>query len=187
MQSETDSLLQKISGGLQQAFEDINTWRPEEMKSSAHWTSKVKGAVSKLAPAEDCQVRLSSQGKNWEFLYDTCFLDTGNQVVGDGYFVEGCYLRRMVMALECEWSKSFCEILYDFTKLLVTKASLKVLVFWEPTGLEAEAVFEQVRQAIRAFSQPSPGERYLIAGITDETKTFTFRVFDETGTLVNAY
>lgn len=45
----------------------------------------------------------------------------GKRAVGDGYFVEDCYLRRIIMTLEWEWDNRPHEILYDFTKLLVSK------------------------------------------------------------------
>ncbi|MCL5405685.1 MAG: hypothetical protein M1398_03010 [Deltaproteobacteria bacterium] len=178
---ETQQMLQQMCVSLRGAFKDIGLWRDADLRSNSFWTSKIKEALSGIGAPDECELRVSKRGENWEFLWDACFLELGGRPAGDGYFMAAYPLKRIIMAFEWEWDPRPREILYDFTKLLVSKAPLKVLVFWEPTLEAAEDILKQIQRAIEAFTQRTQDEHYLIAGITDETRAFDFRVFDGTG------
>jgi len=66
------------------------------------------------------------------------------------------------LAVESEWSMSEYDLLYDFRKLLVSRADLRVMIFQTPT-LYAHYWLELLRKEINQYSGTQKGDRYLLA------------------------
>ena len=68
------------------------------------------------------------------------------------------------MVAECEWG-NFGDIEDDFQKLLVARASLRVMVcdgWWQPDDNEGRSTVDRLRQWIREFNGSRPGDTYLL-------------------------
>ena len=68
----------------------------------------------------------------------------------------------MPLALECEWGND-TEILYDFQRLLSSRAALRVMVFGE-NNRDTDQTFDLLRAQIKGFQDGMPADRYLLAG-----------------------
>ena len=103
-----------------------------------------------------------------EWLYDLIWFE--NNKAGDV-----CSLKDVKLVLECEWSHYTSDVQYDFEKLLVAKAPLKVLIAedWQ----ESESVIDMVTREVSGFSNTSKGECYLIALYNGNT--FDFHLFSD--------
>jgi hypothetical protein len=161
-----EGLLEDVRTAIESAFADIETWSPLDRNSNAFWTSRLMDAMDRLARATGLDLRRSGGGSGREeFLYDVVFLDTPRSDNPSGYFRPGSHLKRLVIALECEWNTSDDEIVYDFTKLLVARASLRVFVFWQRTPVERERIFQSIEAVIHDFEDGARSDTYLVIGI----------------------
>jgi hypothetical protein len=65
------------------------------------------------------------------------------------------------LVVESEWDPDPNEILWDFQKLLIARARLRVMVFTAPEK-EVAPRFQSLRQAIADYSGTHKGDRYLL-------------------------
>lgn len=135
------------------------------------WSKMTHILFSKLdCLGEDlcADVRHGPKGnENWEFLYDVCFLVPRDRAK-QGYFTRETPLKQALIILECEWnrSKQKRDILYDFSKLLIARAELRVLVFYTTiSSKDFDSTMQDVTALIDAFEQGDEEDRYLICGI----------------------
>ncbi len=121
--------------------------------------------------------RTVTPNQNWEFLYDVCFLVTGG-ISQDGYFAPQTPLRKALIVLECEWKNNKTnishnnDILYDFSKLLMARSELRVLVFDKSSNNRFRSIKQDVQLAIAAFEQGAEADRYLICGLVANALRF---------------
>ena len=80
----------------------------------------------------------------------------------------------MPLAMECEWSTNRDDITWDFEKLLVAKARIKLLVFQQASKDDVKKLLESLRSMVRAFKMSFPGERYLLAGYSYDDHEFYY-------------
>jgi len=153
-------LAKQIRTAIAEKFADFDSWKPEEQRQDAFFTWKLRLAVSGVGDALGYDVRFGEKGKkNSEFLFDHCFLETAlpfDQT--KGYFPAESRLRRMILALESEWAHDRGEVLYDFTKLLVARASLKVMVY------DRLLYLEDFETAIQTYADGMASDLYLLCG-----------------------
>ena len=129
------------------------------------WTDAVKIALCEACKECDPQCQLFANGvlgvdkgglaDGGEFLFDVTCLQ---------YDCNG-YQRGVPLVAECEWGGK-ARIYYDFEKLLLARADVRVLVFdgrfW--SGAEdAENRFEVLARYINTSEQTVPGETFLLA------------------------
>ena len=154
-------LARRLIQSVRDAFQDLNTWADEEMESGTYWTTSLFTALDDLGNDLGVEVRHRPQGNpNREFLYDVCFLVTGDRNID----TPETPLKQALLVLECEWKRTRQEILYDFSKLLIARAELRSLVFWTISSEDFDAVMEDVKVLIVAF-EGAKSDRYLICGI----------------------
>lgn len=171
MHKKEAALASRVRDAIEIAFGDISRWSPEELRSNKHFTRTLFAALAKLGKELKYDVRMSSTSphENWEYLFDVCFLETGRTgSPGDGYFTRDYPLRKLVLALESEWGTNVNEILYDFCKLLLVRAELKVLVFYQPNEEKIEEVISRIRNAINEYQDKQPGDAYLVCALTGD-------------------
>jgi len=84
------------------------------------------------------------------------------------------HLAEVYLVLESEWSYDEYDIRYDFEKLLLAKATLKVMVF-QAGESEMEARFALLERGIDTFRKRSTDETYILAGLKVPITEFVFR------------
>jgi hypothetical protein len=169
VQGDARKLTSQVCEAIVHAFSNIQAWTPSEQKSSAFWTGKLHAAMEALSGTLNLDVRILRKApRNWPFLYDVAFLETADPRLldGSGYFRPEVSLKRLVIALESEWLRNPEEIIDDFTKLLVARATLHILVFCPTTAEDADAILERVAAVIRDFRDSDPKDVYLVCAIT---------------------
>jgi len=127
------------------------------------WTKEVLGTFRKIGKERKWLV-----WPNW--LYDLICYSTDN----------AGRLTNLHLVLECEWDLRLGEIKWDFEKLLVSKASLKVLVCQASDENGTHAVFAMAKNGIKAFKK-SGSEIYIIAVYNQQRQNFESAVHDEKG------
>ena len=73
-------------------------------------------------------------------------------------------LERIGLAVECEWSRDQREIFYDFRKLLVARADVRLMIFQALTAQAVQDRFDQLRAETQGFTQHQSGDYYMLAG-----------------------
>ncbi len=78
------------------------------------------------------------------------------------------FLKRIGLGMECEWNRSDEELDWDFQKLLVVRADLRLFVFDQKQRDDVDRIIERCKMQIEGFDQTQPGDRYLfVASWTD--------------------
>ncbi|KOY87812.1 hypothetical protein AD998_18225 [bacterium 336/3] len=140
--------------------------------SRTGWTSTIKTALCELknevnAGSDICLAASSVENKDWiEWLFDvTLYIYSGG---GDFR-----HLKRIHLAVECEWDYNPQEIQNDFEKLLVAKAQYKLMIFQAKDNDSLKNTISELKTIIDNF--PSyPEERYMFAAYSDEDGVFYF-------------
>jgi len=164
-------------------FEKRRSWKEDH--SSKFWTKKIGKALRSVADTNDFELRCSKtnsngKGSNWEFLFDFVLLDTGKTKVGNGYFKDTHMISKSVSIIESEFSRKTDEILYDFCKLLLGKAELKVMIFCQGSNQSTETI-SKIKQMIQKFSQSVESENYLIIWYNYDKENFSFPLMNGAG------
>jgi hypothetical protein len=80
-------------------------------------------------------------------------------------------IKRVLVALESEWSPYFEEIKYDFYKLVQSRSGLRVMIF---QSRDVGKTTRDLMDILEKSPMSVTGDRYLFAGRNDEN-AFTFR------------
>lgn len=142
------------------AVDEIEGMECRNQWSKEKWTRRIKTALCKVGKRNGYYICASSvdiEANHGEWLYDVCWLDyDGN---------DGDWLRWMRMAAESEWGENIGAIEDDFSKLLVARASLRVMVCdgWHLSGGEkGYATVERLQQSVHEFEGSQTGDTYLL-------------------------
>ena len=117
------------------------------------WTYEIKRQLNVSMP-RDCEACATGYGyRGKEFMYDFAWVKQGqDQDIGS--------VLDLLMVMECEWGKHYG--IFDFRKLLVARADLRVMIF--PGNDEWHTKFiEQMKREIEGFKKTQAGDRYLFA------------------------
>jgi hypothetical protein len=170
---------------------DIQNWSKEQLMTNKYFNTRIKGAIDAIRDNYDYkyEVRYSLKDeeggkRNWEYLYDYCFLDTGKVEIGDGYFDEPNYIKYLIAAIEVEWSNNDREIMYDFNKLLLSKSILKIMIFFKKSIEEMIKIKDKMIGSIKYFEQKRDIDRYLICCSNDQNKKMNIFLINYNGELL---
>jgi hypothetical protein len=83
------------------------------------------------------------------------------------------HLADVGLVLESEWG-GVPEIKYDFEKLLLAKADLKVMVF-QADDRSTATLLDYLEKAIRTFREKNASEIYVLAAFNNSSFKFDFR------------
>ena len=83
------------------------------------------------------------------------------------------------LVMESEWGPYWNDVRFDFEKLLVADAPVKVMVFEEVRDVEGSAaLFEKLKERVNAYKGIKVGHKYLFACFKGDTRGFEFEVFE---------
>lgn len=148
------------------------------LSSDREWTFNILSDLTRLGRSYGFKVRGAKPAQDdfeTGWLWDLTWVDIRDwhrPDWADGKLVE------LPLVLESEWNVRFeDEILWDFQKLLVARAHLRVMIFQQSTTQAADNSLERMRAAIKTFSATRSGDRYL----------FACWIFNESRTLIEDY
>ena len=162
----------------------IGEMAPENKISDGLWTRKVKEAIASVAKdnnsagtnriyANNCD--LAEDGGN-EWLFDLVWaIETGQ---------DNWELERLLLVMESEWNRNPDNQRYDFQKLLVARAAIKVFVFQEPDRENHDEKIHEFTRMLKAYKNNDEDEIYFFAGLLYANKgseEFQFSTFDGKG------
>jgi hypothetical protein len=152
----------EIATAITQLFASLPT-RLGHGRTDREWTTQIKEDIGSLGVAHGWAVCTSGfEGRfECEWLYDLIWYRSNpDNHLADVYLV-----------LESEWGIKQSDIKYDFEKLLLAKATLKVMVF-QAYDQDISGVFSLLERGIRTFQKHSANETYIFAGFNIGTQTF---------------
>ena len=153
---DVDEMIRQILN----AIDEIEGMQCRDQWSNPEWTRKIKTALCKVGIRNGyyvCASSLDVEKDCGEWLYDVCWLKYGA--------TDGGWLRLMPMAAESEWGKNIGDIEDDFSKLLVARASLRVMVCdgWHlPNDTEGQATAERMQQTVGEYNGSRVRDTYLL-------------------------
>lgn len=157
-----------IERSIEAALDHLATnWRSiRKPGSDASWTRAVKNRIGALGRKHRYTVYAagSRYSRLGEWLFDLIWLKARDETVLD-----------FPLALECEWNPGK-ETLWDFQKLLVSRARHKVLVNWAPNERSANRAIDDLIADVSKFKQTRRGDRYMFACYLGDSDCFHCRV-----------
>ncbi len=138
-----------------------------EEHSDLRWTAEIKRRFANLG--ESLGFNFLPKACEPQWLFDFIWFKNDAKHVN-------CLFKELDMVLESEWAKYLDDVVFDFQKLLIAKAPLKVMIFqsWDHDVISR---FERLREEIESFEPKIPGETYLLAAfVNNEKRAFEFRI-----------
>jgi hypothetical protein len=166
----------EIATAIIKSFESLPV-RVGHGKGDGDWTKQLKDDIGTLGEKNRWTVCAGGFKGRFEggWLYDLVWYNEANGHLSEVYLV-----------LESEWGEYRTDIKYDFEKLLVAKATLKVMVFQTKNG-EIEDLFGFLEEGIRAFPLlQSANETYLLIAFNNDTGKFDIRQYNGCGARISA-
>ena len=163
--STVDSWETEITAGLMSIPKRARTghW------SDPRWTREVKRVVGDIGMKHGFYVCASGSSKLFdnEWVFDLVWYknDKDNHLIS------------VPLALESEWLLGFDELKWDFEKLLVARALLRVFVHQARTKTAIDAAQRRLITLVSKFNGSARGDRYLLAGYNWKANEFSFRPF----------
>jgi len=145
------------------------------------WTREIKSAICRIA-------KVSSSSPYDNKLYATnCDGADGGEWLFDLVWVREVRggdwkLKDLILVMESEWSPSRDDQKYDFQKLIVAKARIKLFVFQEKGEQELLAAVGEFLEMAKTFRNLDESEFYIFAGCArHEDERFHFYCYDGAG------
>ena len=135
------------------------------------WTREMLSAITKVGNRlgyYTCATRSSAKEASYgsEWMFDVCWLH-----------YEGESLRNIALAAECEWwAAKPIEHENDFSKLVVAKADLRLLICEVQNEKKREELMEWLKWYASGF-KPTKGGAYLISCWVIDEQKFTHESF----------
>ena len=134
----------------------------EQAKDTPEWTKKVLTTLCELGRRLGYTACSAGDPKEW--LYDVSWSNCDS--------ISG-RLISVPMVAECEWG-DWEEIAYDFEKLLLARATVRVMVYdaWRDED-GAAGINNKLCEHIRTF-KGARGDTYLLIALVEDAKWFEF-------------
>ena len=132
------------------------------------WTRQIKMRIGKLGEDLSNKVAIGGFGDDFEreWLYDIVWYREDDQ----------SRLLGLHLIVESEWDKNYKGIKYDFEKLLVGKADLRMMIC-QARESEIEVLLKKFVEAINTHLG-IPGERYFFAILNYDTEDqFVYKTY----------
>ncbi len=131
-------------------------------KSNGESTKLIKDAIIDIGEEYKYLTCPSSCGTNTQFLYDLIWYSENTNADKT--------LHSIPLILESEWSFKYADIKYDFEKLLIVKAKIKIMVF--QTNISITEITEKLVEGIKTYEYYSSDEIYIFAAFDNTKKCF---------------
>ena len=118
--------------------------------------------------------------------YDVCTTGGVTQANSPGWLFDQVWLdwiptprqlKRISLVVECEWGMTCEEIFYDFEKLLVARADVRLMIFQARNAERVNELFDGMEEEARDFYQSQPGDYYMLVGYDNAESVFLRRQF----------
>lgn len=130
----------------------LNKVHNREYKNKTDWTSVFKTSLKELG--EKYKYNVYPNDKDGEWLVDLCWSSDGKDWEKD--------FKGLKLACEIEWSRDINEIIYDFQKLTVIDADIRLFIFQFNSIKEYNKVLDAIETASKYTIEKKYS--YLIAG-----------------------
>ncbi len=155
-------LTSEIEGKVRLSLEQATKRASDERRNDTGWTLAIKEALTELGRQLGYKVRGAQPQATPKDYFETGWLWDLTWVELDGG--KDGILLDVPLAVESEWSTDLeGEIVWDFQKLLVSRARLRVMIFQAANSQLAARFFERLVDAIRRYSGSQAGDTYLLA------------------------
>lgn len=144
-----------------------------ELKGDANWTYEIKKRLAELGRRYEYKTCTSGfkDECDSEWLYDLVWY----KEEGEG---DSKTLIDVPLVLESEWNILFPPIKYDFEKLLVANARLKVMIC-QSNNINKEHRLNYFRDAVAKYQINKNDDVYLIALLDYHTEEFYFETIEK--------
>jgi hypothetical protein len=141
----------------------------ERGRSDLDWTTLLKESIGNLGEKHQWSICASGFEGHFEceWLYDLIWYREGL----DGHLAE------VYLVLESEWGKTQSDIKFDFEKLLLAKATLKVMVF-QGSEQDIPGLLTFLERGVQAFQKSAAGETYILFAFNIDAHKFVVRQID---------
>jgi len=167
-----------VLSALKQAYDDCSG----KALGRKRWTDSIRHALADHAYHAKMYVCASGDSKaHWgEWLYDVSVLSRATDSGGE-FLVSA-----LEIAFESEWDKTFHEVLYDFQKLIVSRARLRALVCEAADLSTAEQYFLRLAEHVNKYKDSAESDTYMLCiYVDDPAPVFLVRVATvQSGSLV---
>jgi len=143
----------------------IDRWRSAgKLGGPSQWTTDVKTRFCRLGRKLGYKVCVKKgevpcdEHDYGEWLYDATWLR----------YDEGEYLLDCPLVLESENEQDDDSIWSDWQKLIIANAAHRVMLFGKPSNSDRTRVFMKMIDEVDHYEQRRHGDRYLLAGWSDE-------------------
>jgi hypothetical protein len=132
------------------------------------WTFFLKEKLAILGESYNFQVSVGGfkDDYNSEWLFDLVWFK--EEVIGDN-----SRLIDIPLVVESEWGIKLQDIKYDFEKLLVSRAAIRLMIC-ESSKINLASRIEYFKDAVNMFKMSQKGDFYLIAILLTDTEEFHF-------------
>ncbi len=172
---EGNMKIQKMTGDIIASLNAANEELTAKHRHNTPWTTGIKSALCRLGKRHDFYVCAKGVSRklcnNGEWMFDVAWIDYKN---GDPDFP-----RRLVLAAECEWGKTWGDVRDDWLKLLVARADFRLMVFERSNERKVREEVNRLKKQEAGFQGRQVGDRYLLAGRDESAGRFLFFTLDK--------
>jgi len=128
-----------------------------KLKSTTDWTYRIKELLGNLGENLNLEVCTSGFSGKFEpeWLYDLVW-----------YLEKQDRLKKVPLVMESEWSSTLPGVKYDFEKLLVANAELRLMIC-QARPEQMHEFKEYFTDAIKKYEQLNKGDKFLVAIFED--------------------
>ena len=122
------------------------------------WTRVIQSRLCRAGQALKYYVCTSgvAQANRGEWLFDQVWMNWTHNTPRQ--------LERISLAVECEWDRKWDEIFYDFEKLLVARADVRLMIFQATDAQSVHVLFDLLRHKTHGLTQHQSDDYYMLAG-----------------------
>lgn len=123
----------------------------EHWGGSSMWTQKIKESLSEMVN-DGCIASSSIKDGGREWLFDLIWFKLDSK----GYFSE------LLLCIESEWDKNWNQIEYDFSKLLISNSTHKLMIC-QAYEDKMDEILDNFQQSIDHYILGYKNERFMIS------------------------
>lgn len=174
----TELVARQIRDCLTKVADDLKS---DKITADGPWTKAIMAGLRDLGKNYDLKTCASGidNDPDWgEWLYDLCWVDAETNET------TGWNLRSVPLVAECEWQHNLWAIGFDFDKLLLARADLKLMIYQDIPNHSVKKIADHLAERAKAFSGPDDEGLYVLAGYDNDEKVRAFSYWTISGQTV---